>query len=100
MVAQANTGNPSIVNYSVFVGIVGMASLFYLIPATAKESLQISPYFPLAVDLANVLFWFCGAVALAAELGAHSCSNKVSLQPHATAFRDTRSTFGLTYAVS
>lgn len=77
MVAVAH-GAHSIINYSVFVGIIGMLSLFYLIPATIKESLAVSPIFVLIVDLINVLFWFCGAVALAAELGVHSCSNEVS----------------------
>lgn len=78
MIAQADGGSASIVGYSVFVGVVGMLSLFYLIPATINENFAISPWFVLLVDLANVLFWFCGAVALAAELGVHSCSNEVS----------------------
>ena len=77
MIAEADHGNPSIINYNMFVAVLGMLSLFYLIPATIKDSLQISPYFPLIVDLINVLFWFCGAVALAAKLGVHSCSNQV-----------------------
>lgn len=78
MVAEANGGSASIVGYSVFVGAIGMLSLFYLIPATINENFSISPWFVLLVDLANLLFWFCGAVALAAELGVHSCSNEVS----------------------
>ena len=78
MIAEADAGNPSIINYSMFVAVLGMLSLFYLIPATIKDSLAISPMFVLIVDLVNVLFWFCGAVALAAKLGVHSCSNEVS----------------------
>lgn len=78
MIAEADDGNPSIVNYSMFVAVLGMVSLFYLIPATIKDSLAISPIFVLIVDLINVLFWFCGAVAMAARLGVHSCSNEVS----------------------
>lgn len=42
-----------------------------------------------------VLFWFCAAVALAAELGVHSCSNRVSLantslRPHLEPSRQER----------
>lgn len=81
MIAEADDGNAAIVNYSLFVAILGMLSLFYLIPAAIKDSLAISPLFPFIVDLINVLFWFCGAVALAAELGVHSCSNQVSYWP-------------------
>jgi len=75
MIAEAHDGSASIVNYSMFLAVLAMLSLFYLIPATIKDSLSISPWFVLIVDLINVLFWFCGAVALAAELGTHSCSN-------------------------
>lgn len=77
MIHEANGNNPSIVNYAMFVAVFGMLSLFYLIPATIKDTFVISPMFPLIVDLLNTLFWFCGAVALAAELGVHSCSNGV-----------------------
>lgn len=74
-----NNHSPSIVNYDMFVGVFGMLSLFYLIPASIKDSLQIHAMFPLIVDILNTLFWFCGAVATAAELGVHSCNNKVSI---------------------
>lgn len=30
----------------------------------------------IVVDVLNTLFWFCGAVAFAGELTAHSCSNQ------------------------
>jgi hypothetical protein len=56
-----------------------MLSLFYLIPAELKDSLQIHAMFPLILDVLNTLFWFCGAVATAAKLGVHSCDNKVRL---------------------
>lgn len=78
MIADARHGNnPSIVNYAMFCAVFAMLSLFYLIPATLKDTLAVSPLFPLIVDLLNALFWFCGAVALAAKLGVHSCSNHV-----------------------
>ncbi|KAF7845695.1 hypothetical protein BT93_L1186 [Corymbia citriodora subsp. variegata] len=75
MIHEADAGNPSIVNYAMFCAVFAMLTLFYLIPATIKDTFMISPMFPLALDLLNTLFWFCGAVALAAELGVHSCSN-------------------------
>ena len=77
MISSAKGGNPSIVNYDMFVAVIGMLSLLYLIPATIKDSLTIHPLLPLILDALNVLFWFCGAVATAAELGVHSCSNPV-----------------------
>ncbi|KAK3686267.1 hypothetical protein LTR37_019990 [Vermiconidia calcicola] len=75
MISDATSGNPSIVNYAMFCAIFAMLSLLYLIPATIKESLTIHPFLPLALDILNTLFWFCGAVAMAAKLGVHSCSN-------------------------
>ncbi|KKY16165.1 putative non-classical export protein [Diplodia seriata] len=74
MIATAYAGNPSIVNYSMFVSVFSMLSLFYLIPATIKDGLGI-PIATIALELLNVVFYFCAAVALAAYLGAHSCSN-------------------------
>ncbi|KAL1635943.1 hypothetical protein SLS58_009994 [Diplodia intermedia] len=74
MIATAYAGNPSIVNYSMFVSVFSMLSLFYLIPATVKDGLGI-PIAVIALELLNVVFYFCAAVALAAYLGAHSCSN-------------------------
>nr|POF01333.1 hypothetical protein CFP56_21281 [Quercus suber] len=78
MIADSNGHNASIVNYSLFVSIWGMLTLLYLIPASIKDSFQIHAMIPLVLDVLNVIFWFCGAVALAAELGAHSCGNSVS----------------------
>lgn len=69
---------PSIINYDMFVAVIGMLSLFYLIPAAIKDSLQFGGMVPLILDLANTLFWFCGAVATAAKLGVHSCDSDVS----------------------
>lgn len=69
---------PSVVNYTLFVSVFSMLSLFYLIPA-AFEKLVIHPILPLVLDALNVLFTFCAAVALAAELGVHSCSSQVSI---------------------
>lgn len=58
-----------------FCAIFAMLSLFFLIPASINEAWGLHPLLPLVLDALNVLFWFCGAIALAAEMGAHSCNN-------------------------
>lgn len=78
MIATSFSGNPSLVNYDMFVAVFGMLTLFYLIPATFKEALQGHPLLMVALDTLNALFFFCAAVAMAAELHVHSCSDRVS----------------------
>lgn len=80
MIATAIAGNPSIVNYDMFVAVFAMLSLFYLIPATLKEDFAFHPIIMVALDTLNVLFFLCGAIATAAYLGVHSCSNEVSAE--------------------
>ncbi|KAK5164790.1 uncharacterized protein LTR77_009454 [Saxophila tyrrhenica] len=75
MISDAFAGNPSIINYAMFCAVFAMLCLFYLIPASFMSSLALGGMVPLAIDALNTLFWFCGAVAYAAELGVHSCSN-------------------------
>lgn len=73
---EAIGGNPSIVNYVIFVSVFALLSLIYLIGATIMESFAI----PLAVvilDAVNTLFFLIGGIALAAYLGVHSCGRKV-----------------------
>jgi len=77
MISEATNGNPSVVNYQMFVAVFSMLSLFYLIPATVVESIAIHPAIMVALDALNTLFFFAGGVALAASLGAHSCSSGV-----------------------
>lgn len=79
MVDQWNRGNGGVINYNLFVSIFALLSLLYLIPSAVKESLTFHPIIPLVLDILNTLFWFCGAVATAAKLGAHSCSNQVRI---------------------
>ncbi|KXL43204.1 hypothetical protein M433DRAFT_150298 [Acidomyces richmondensis BFW] len=76
MINDWNHGNGGIVNYSLFVSVFGMLTLLFLIPASVKEAWGLHPLLPLLLDLLNVIFWFCGAVAFAAEIGAHSCGNQ------------------------
>ena len=77
IIATAFAGNPSLINYDMVVAVFAMLSLFYLIAAAFNDSFQGHPIIPLALDGINTLLWFCAAVAMAAELGAHSCSNEV-----------------------
>jgi hypothetical protein len=78
MIATAFSGNPSSINYTMFVSVFSMLSLFYLIPATLKPDFSLHPLLMVLLDLLNTLFFFCAAVALAAFLGVHSCGNDVS----------------------
>lgn len=80
MIDQWHYG-PAVINYALFVSLFGIFTLFYLLPAIFVQKLVIHPAIPLALDVLNLIFWFCGAVALAAELHVHSCSNQVRLQP-------------------
>ena len=63
-----------------FVAVFAILSLIYLGLAAWNEGFSIHPALPLALDALNTLFFFCAAVAMAAELGVHSCSNRVSLR--------------------
>jgi len=75
VIAMAFAGNPSLVNYDMFVAAFAMLSLFYLIPAAWSDSFMGHALLPLLLDALNCIFLFCAAVATAAELGVHSCSN-------------------------
>jgi len=75
MIATSYGGNNSaMVNYDMFVAVFAMLSLFYFIPTTVMDSFGM-PIVNIALDVLNVLFWFCAAVATAAYLGVHSCNN-------------------------
>lgn len=80
IIATAVTGNPSSINYTIFVAVFSMLTLLYLIPATLKpDFLSFLPFQMVVLDALNTLFFFCAAVALSAFLGAHSCGNIVSI---------------------
>ena len=76
MIATAYKGNPAMVNYDMFTATFGMASLLYLLPTSFLDSFHI-PIVAIGLDVLNVIFWFCAAVATPAYLHVHSCSNKV-----------------------
>jgi len=81
---DAFSGNPSIVNYTMFVAVFSLLSLIYLFAATFNEGFAIHPLLPLVVDLLNTLFFLIGGIALAAKLGVHSCGNKTYLKTNGT----------------
>lgn len=75
MISDANNHNTSVVNYIMFVSVIAMLSLFYLFAVAFNDGLSGHPMLPLALDILNMLFFLCGAIALAAYLGAHSCGD-------------------------
>jgi hypothetical protein len=77
IIADAIAGNPSTINYTIFVAVFSMLCLFYLFLVAFKEDFAIHPLIPVILDALNTLFFFAAAVALAARLHVHSCSNKV-----------------------
>ena len=78
MIHDAFKGNPSIVNYVMFVAVFSMLCLIYLIASTVSEGLTLFPWLPLAVDTVLMLLFLIGGIALAADLKVHSCSNLVN----------------------
>ena len=79
MIAEAFSGNPSSVNYTMFLAAFSMLSLFYLVPASFNSDWALHPIIMIIVDGLNCVFFFCAAIALAAKLECHSCNNMVSL---------------------
>lgn len=83
MIAEAFAGNPATVNYSMYCAAFSMLSLFYLVPASFNSDWALHPIIMVVVDALNCVFFFCAAIALAAKLTCHSCSNHVRfLQPY------------------
>lgn len=78
MIAEAFSGNPATVNYSIYTAVFSMFSLIYLIPASFNIDWAGHPIIMIVLDALNCVFFFCAAIALAAKLGCHSCNNQVS----------------------
>jgi len=68
--------SPAVVNYVMFCAVFAMLALFFLLPVAFNEAWGVHAALPTALEGLIVIFWFCAAVALAAELGVHSCSNR------------------------
>lgn len=76
MIAETRGGSPSLINFDMFVVVFAMLSLFYLIAITFKEQFTFHKFVPAGLDLLNAVLFFIAAIAMSAELGAHSCSNR------------------------
>ncbi|KAJ6178631.1 hypothetical protein N7519_009092 [Penicillium mononematosum] len=80
MIAEAFSGNPATVNYSIYVSVFSMLTLFYLIPASYNIDWSGHPIIMIIIDALNCIFFFCAAIALAARLECHSCNNEEYLK--------------------
>jgi len=73
---QPSGGSPSQINYSVFVGVFSLLSWFYTVFATQVSPDGLgSPIIVVILDSLNLLFYFCGGIAMAVALRVHSCGN-------------------------
>ena len=79
IIADAIGGNPSTINYTIFVSVFSMLCLLYFFLVAFNDSFTIFAWLPVALDALNTLFFFAAGVALAARLRVHSCSNQVCL---------------------
>ncbi|KAJ5970881.1 Non-classical export protein [Penicillium vulpinum] len=75
MIAESFSGNPGTVNYAIYTSVFSMFTLFYLIPASFNIDWSGHPLIMIIIDALNCIFFFCAAIALAAKLECHSCSN-------------------------
>ncbi|KAH1292239.1 hypothetical protein KXX11_009700 [Aspergillus fumigatus] len=73
--AMAFAGNPATINYSMFTATFSIISLFYLVPASINLNWAIHPIIMIVLDVLNNIFFLTCAIALAARLECHSCSN-------------------------
>ncbi|MCJ1331240.1 hypothetical protein MMC10_007928 [Thelotrema lepadinum] len=75
MISMSLGGNPSIVNYDMFVAVFSMLTLFYQVAQTHSDSFQVHSILPVAFDGLNTLFFLVGGIAMAGYLKVGSCSN-------------------------
>ncbi|KAI9735691.1 MAG: hypothetical protein M1818_006299 [Claussenomyces sp. TS43310] len=75
VIADAYSGNPATINYSMFVAVFCWIVLIYGLAAGFVESLAI-PIVLMVMDGLAVIFTFIAAVILAAYLHVHSCGNE------------------------
>lgn len=78
-IADAFSGNPSSVNFAIFVSTWSMLVLLYGVGAAFVDSLAI-PVALMALDAISTLLTFIAGVVLAAKLGVHSCGHQVHIQ--------------------
>ena len=79
VIADAFAGNPSSVNFAIFVAALDWVVIIIAVIATFVSALS-NPIILMAIDGVALFFNFVAGVLLAAKLGVHSCGNKVSLE--------------------
>jgi len=72
---EAAGGNPSEVNYAIFVAVFCWLVLIYTTVAGVLDSIAV-PMAVMVLDALAALFTFIAGVVLAAGLGVHSCGNE------------------------
>jgi len=77
VIADAFAGNPSSINFAIFVAVFSWLVLLYGLVAAFVEGLSI-PVVLWALDGIAAVFTFIAGVVLAAKLRVHSCGNTVS----------------------
>lgn len=85
VIAMAFAGNPSSINFAMFVAAYSMLVVLFGLAGVFIEALAM-PLILLITDGIATLLTFIAGVVLAAKLGAHSCSSEVSreLSAHMT----------------
>jgi hypothetical protein len=79
VIASAFAGNPSSINYAIFVSVFSWIVLLYGLVAAFAEGLAV-PVVLWAMDGLAAILTFIAGVVLAAKLGVHSCGNKGYLE--------------------
>lgn len=77
VIADAFSGNPSSINYAMFVSVISMIAALYGLAGGLVESLSHWAVH-MGLDVLSAVFSFIAGTVLAAKLHVHSCSNQVS----------------------
>jgi hypothetical protein len=77
VIATAFAGNPSSINYAIFVTVFDMLVVLFGFAAVFMD-LSALGIIIAAADVLAAVFTFIAGVVLAAKLHVHSCSNSVS----------------------
>ncbi|TGZ83664.1 hypothetical protein EX30DRAFT_393234 [Ascodesmis nigricans] len=72
---QHSGGTPTRVNYSIYAAAFATLCLFYLFPSAFAPTLR-HPLIQVILDLLISIFMLCAGLAMAAEMGGNSCSDR------------------------
>lgn len=75
---QVYGGAPARVNFTVFTSVFAILSLFYLFASLFMSTIG-HPLIEAGVQALNALFFLSAGIAVASQLGVHSCRNRVYL---------------------